>query len=156
MDESVRLLAFQQLLEKDTDGKVKFIGASINETIIKCVTTGLHKRADKARADWKVPDKRFVFRSHKLKLGYSRLHQVLVSQTACINGGQRLGRLGRIRKVEEKSHRLRTFRPVSCGERVRRTGCAICTEVRCSQACRAVRLMRGMATGWEGGQGERR
>lgn len=62
MDESIRLLAFQQMLEKDTDGKEKFIGASINETIIKCITTGLHKRADKARADWKVPDKRFVFR----------------------------------------------------------------------------------------------
>lgn len=72
MDDSVRLLAFQQLLEKDTDGKVKFVGASINETIIKCITNGLHKRVDKARADWKVPDKRFVFGSDQLKLGCSR------------------------------------------------------------------------------------
>ena len=72
MDDSVRLLAFQQMLEKDTDGRVKFVGASINETIIKCITNSLHKRVDKARADWKVPDKRFGFRSHQLRLGYSR------------------------------------------------------------------------------------
>ena len=72
MDDSVRLLAFQQMLEKDTDGRVKFVGASINETIMKCTTNGLHKRADKVRADWKVPDKRSVFRSHQLELRYSR------------------------------------------------------------------------------------
>ena len=72
MDESARLLAFQQILEKDTDGKVTFFGLSINDTIIKCITSGLPKRADKLRADWKVPDKRFVFRSHQLNLGYSR------------------------------------------------------------------------------------
>jgi hypothetical protein len=71
-DESARLLAFQQMLEKDTDGRVNFVGVSINETIVKCITAGLHKRADKTRADWKVPDKRFVFRSYELKLGYSR------------------------------------------------------------------------------------
>lgn len=72
IDDSARLLAFQQMLEKDTDGKVKFVGASINETIIKCITTGMPKRADKARADWKVPDKRFIFRSRQLERGYSR------------------------------------------------------------------------------------
>jgi len=70
MDESARLLAFQQTLEKDTDGRVKFVGFSINETIIKCITAGLPKRADKVRADWKVPEKRFVFRWHHLGLGY--------------------------------------------------------------------------------------
>ena len=72
MDESARLLAFQQILEKDTDGKVKFVGLSVNETIIKCITTGLPKRVDKLRADWKVPDKRFVFCSHQLNLRCSR------------------------------------------------------------------------------------
>ena len=72
VDESARLLAFQQLLEKDADGKVIFVGISINETIIKCIIAGFHKRADKARADWKVPEKRFVFRSHQLKVGHSR------------------------------------------------------------------------------------
>lgn len=106
MDESARLLAFQQMLEKDTDGREKFIGASINETIIKCIIAGLHKRVDKARADWKVPDKRFVFRSHQLKFGCPRLHQVLAPQTSCINRGQGLGKLGRVRKVEEKPDRL--------------------------------------------------
>lgn len=71
MDESARLLAFQQILEKDTDGRVKFVGLSINETIIQCITAGLPKRVDKLRADWKVPDKRFVFRSHQLDVRYS-------------------------------------------------------------------------------------
>ena len=72
MDESARLLAFQQILENDTDGRVKFVGLSINETIVRCIPAGLHKRVDKLRADWKVPDKRFIFRSYQLNLGYSR------------------------------------------------------------------------------------
>jgi hypothetical protein len=77
MDESARLLAFQQMLEKDTDGNVKFVGISINETIIRCITAGLHKRADKVRADWKVPDKRFVFLARGLILDIHVLLQVL-------------------------------------------------------------------------------
>nr|GAT52932.1 vacuolar protein sorting vps16 [Mycena chlorophos] len=37
MDESARLLAFQQQLEKESDGKVAFFGLSINETIRACM-----------------------------------------------------------------------------------------------------------------------
>jgi len=60
MDESVRLLAFQQQLEKETDGKIPFFGLSVNETIRTCLLNGMAKRADKTKADFKVPDKRYV------------------------------------------------------------------------------------------------
>jgi vacuolar protein sorting-associated protein 16 len=58
MDESARLLTFQQQLEKEADGKVSFFGLSINETIRTCLINGLSKRADKVKSDFKVPDKR--------------------------------------------------------------------------------------------------
>nr|GAT52933.1 vacuolar protein sorting vps16 [Mycena chlorophos] len=61
MDESARLLTFQQQLEKESDGKVAFFGLSINETIRACVTNGLSKRADKIKSDFKVADKRFWY-----------------------------------------------------------------------------------------------
>ncbi|KAJ7064984.1 vacuolar assembling/sorting protein VPS16 [Mycena amicta] len=61
MDESARLLTLQQQLEKETDGKVAFFGLSISESIRMCVTHGLSKRADKIKADFKVPDKRFWY-----------------------------------------------------------------------------------------------
>jgi len=60
MDESVRLLTFQQQLEKETDGKIPFFGLSINETIRICLLNGMSKKADKVKSDFKVPDKRCV------------------------------------------------------------------------------------------------
>jgi len=59
-DECARLLAFQQQLENETDGKIKFFGLSVNETICAYVLNGFSKRADKIKSDFKVPDKRFV------------------------------------------------------------------------------------------------
>ena len=59
-DENARLLAFQQQLEKDADGKIKFFGLSVNETIRTCLLNNLSKRADKIKSDFKVPDKRFA------------------------------------------------------------------------------------------------
>jgi hypothetical protein len=59
-DEYARLLGFQQQLENETDGKIKFFGLSVNETIRACVLNGFSKRADKIKSDFKVPDKRFV------------------------------------------------------------------------------------------------
>ncbi|KAF9239872.1 vacuolar assembling sorting protein VPS16 [Melanogaster broomeanus] len=47
MDESVRLLAMQQQLEKDCDGKTKFFGTSVSETIRNCLMNGMSKKADK-------------------------------------------------------------------------------------------------------------
>lgn len=62
MDESARLLTFQQHLEHETDGKVTFFGLNLNETIKMCILNGLAKRADKIKSDFKVPDKRSVQR----------------------------------------------------------------------------------------------
>ena len=61
MDESVRLLTFQQQLEKEADGKIAFFGLSVNETIRACLVNGMSKRADKLKSDFKVPDKRSVY-----------------------------------------------------------------------------------------------
>lgn len=58
MDDNTRLLTFQQQLEKETDGKVSFFGLSVSGTIRQCVVNQLSKRADKVKADFKVPDKR--------------------------------------------------------------------------------------------------
>ncbi|KAF8587239.1 vacuolar protein sorting-associated protein 16 [Ramaria rubella] len=61
MDESVRLLLFQQQLEKDAPTHGPFVGLSINDTIKRCILNGLPKKADKLKSDWKVPDKRFWY-----------------------------------------------------------------------------------------------
>jgi vacuolar protein sorting-associated protein 16 len=58
MDDSARLLASQQQLEKDSDDKVAFFGLSVNETIRTCILNGMPKKADKIKSDFKVPDKR--------------------------------------------------------------------------------------------------
>jgi len=52
MDEYGRILALQQQLETGTGGKTR-----------ACLLNGLSKRADKVKSDFKVPDKRFVFRA---------------------------------------------------------------------------------------------
>ena len=57
-DESARLLAYQQQLENDADGKITFFGLSINETLRTLLINGMAKRADKMKSDFKVPDKR--------------------------------------------------------------------------------------------------
>lgn len=59
-DEYSRLLAQQQQLEKEADGKIAFFGLSVNETIRTCLINGMAKRADKVKSDFKVPDKRSV------------------------------------------------------------------------------------------------
>lgn len=60
MDESARLLVFQQQLEKETDGKITFFGLSVTETIRTCLLNGMSRRADKIKSDFKVPDKRYA------------------------------------------------------------------------------------------------
>jgi len=61
VDDNVRLLSFQQALEKESAGKIDFVGLSVNETIRKCLVNSMAKRAEKVRSDWKVPDKRFWY-----------------------------------------------------------------------------------------------
>ncbi|KDN52476.1 hypothetical protein K437DRAFT_214166, partial [Tilletiaria anomala UBC 951] len=59
-DEQIRLLGFQAALEKENPGSDGiFIGLNLNETIRICLKRNLHKKADKIRSDWKVPEKRF-------------------------------------------------------------------------------------------------
>ncbi|KDQ19047.1 hypothetical protein BOTBODRAFT_28535 [Botryobasidium botryosum FD-172 SS1] len=61
MDEALRLLVFQQQLEKDSDGQKKYVGLSVNETMAACFVNGLAKKADRIKADWRVPDKRYWY-----------------------------------------------------------------------------------------------
>ncbi|GJJ15006.1 hypothetical protein Clacol_009278 [Clathrus columnatus] len=61
MEESVRLLTYQQQLEKETPNFGPFIGLSINATIKNCILNGMPKKADKVKGDFKVPDKRFWY-----------------------------------------------------------------------------------------------
>ena len=50
MDESARLLAMQQQLEKDSDGKVKFFGKSVSEAIRACPMNWMSKKADEVKS----------------------------------------------------------------------------------------------------------
>lgn len=64
VDESVRLLSYQQGLEKEDGGRSQWIGLSLNDTIRECLIKGRHggqmaKKAEKLRSDWKVPEKRW-------------------------------------------------------------------------------------------------
>ncbi|KAJ3980946.1 Vps16, C-terminal region-domain-containing protein [Lentinula detonsa] len=61
MDEFSRLLALQQQLEAEADGKVAFFNQSVTGTIRTCIVNGMLKRADKIKSDFKVPDKRFWY-----------------------------------------------------------------------------------------------
>jgi len=61
MDESARLLALQQQLENEADGKVQFFGLSTSETIRVCLLNGFSKRAEKVKSEFKVADKRFWY-----------------------------------------------------------------------------------------------
>ena len=58
MDENAKLLALQQQLEKDAEGRVAFFGLSVNETIRACLVNGMSKKADNVKDTFKVPDKR--------------------------------------------------------------------------------------------------
>lgn len=59
-DDQLKLLAAQQSLQ--TEGgdafNVPIVGLSLNETIRQCLIHGMGKKAEKLRADFKVPDKR--------------------------------------------------------------------------------------------------
>ncbi len=68
MDEYLKLLTFQQQLEKDLDGAKKFVDMSVTDTIRTCIATGLHKKAERLRSDFKVPDKRFAPRTSGVDL----------------------------------------------------------------------------------------
>ncbi|WVW83415.1 hypothetical protein I302_105435 [Kwoniella bestiolae CBS 10118] len=59
VDDAHRLLTLQQTYERELDHKFSFSGLSVNQFIHKLLLEGFTKRAERVRADWKVPDKRF-------------------------------------------------------------------------------------------------
>ncbi|CBQ68702.1 related to vacuolar protein sorting 16 [Sporisorium reilianum SRZ2] len=59
VDEQIRLLAFQQALEKEDGHCSQFAGLSLNETIRQLLFRNMSKKAEKLRSDFKVPDKRY-------------------------------------------------------------------------------------------------
>ncbi|KAI5475070.1 hypothetical protein MNV49_001946 [Pseudohyphozyma bogoriensis] len=125
VEDQIRLLTFQQTLEQESPGKT-FVGLSVNETIRTCITTGLAKKADKLKSDFKVPDKRFWYvkmkafievrdwegleafaKSKKSPIGYEPFVEALV-----VAGSQRQA-LSYIPKCEQKN-RVELY--VKCGE----------------------------------------
>lgn len=63
MDEAIKLLQFQLILEKETTQT--FTGLSTSETIYKCTTLGQHTKATKIKTDFKIPDKRYCLNGEK-------------------------------------------------------------------------------------------
>ncbi|PWN47072.1 hypothetical protein IE53DRAFT_336028 [Violaceomyces palustris] len=59
VEEQIKLLAFQQALEKEDGGRTKLTGLSLNETMRQCLMRNMAKKAEKLRSDFKVPEKRF-------------------------------------------------------------------------------------------------
>ncbi|BFZ59549.1 Vacuolar protein sorting-associated protein 16 [Saitoella coloradoensis] len=58
LQESARLLAIQESLEKDIQGE-KFLNSSVSDTIFKLIELSQPSKADKLRKEFKVPDARF-------------------------------------------------------------------------------------------------
>ena len=64
LNSELKLLNTQELLENEIwsstqDSACKFIGYSLSNTIVKCITYGLHAKAFKLKSEFKMPDKRF-------------------------------------------------------------------------------------------------
>ncbi|KAF8446468.1 Vps16, N-terminal region-domain-containing protein [Terfezia claveryi] len=57
IDESSRLLQLQEVYEKDLPQK--FLGLSLNETILDLIRLGYNSRASKLKSEFKVPEKRY-------------------------------------------------------------------------------------------------
>ncbi|KAI5811091.1 Vps16, N-terminal region-domain-containing protein [Peziza echinospora] len=57
LDESARLLLIQEGYEKDLPAK--FVGLSVNETLLELIRLGYNSRAAKIKSEFKVPEKRF-------------------------------------------------------------------------------------------------
>jgi hypothetical protein len=70
-EDAKRLLSLQMAYERELGHKFVFAGLSVNDFIYTLLCEGLGKRAEKVRADWRVPDKRFVFSSFYL---FSSIH----------------------------------------------------------------------------------
>jgi hypothetical protein len=65
-EDAKRLLSLQMAYERELGHKLLFAGLSVNDFIYTLLCEGLGKRAEKVRADWRVPDQRFVISSFYL------------------------------------------------------------------------------------------
>jgi len=72
-EDAKRLLSLQMAYERELGHKFLFAGLSVNDFIYTLLCEGLGKRAEKVRADWRVPDKRFVFSSSSTSFSSSFL-----------------------------------------------------------------------------------
>lgn len=63
-EDAKRLLSLQLAYERELKDEFRFAGLSVNDFIYTLLCEGFGKRAEKVRADWRVPDKRFVFPCH--------------------------------------------------------------------------------------------
>jgi len=59
-EDAKRLLVLQLAYEREIEHKFQFAGLSVNDFIYTLLCEGFGKRAEKVRADWRVPDKRLV------------------------------------------------------------------------------------------------
>lgn len=59
-EDAKRLLSLQLAYERELEFKFQFGGLSVNDFIFTLLAEGFGKRAEKVRADWRVPDKRSV------------------------------------------------------------------------------------------------
>ena len=100
-------MAYQQTLEKESDGRRHMVGLSVNETIRQCLILGWGKKADKIKNEWKVPEKRFAFALvYRYRLFIDRLVQVLVCQAESFDGSARLGRSRSDGEEQEEPYRV--------------------------------------------------
>ena len=65
-EDAKRLLSLQMAYERELAYKFVFAGLSVNDFIYTLLCEGLGKRAEKVRADWRVPDKRYALSSFRL------------------------------------------------------------------------------------------
>lgn len=59
VEDAQRLLILQEAYERELAHKFKFTGLSVDEFIHRLLIEGFGKHAERVRADWKVPDKRW-------------------------------------------------------------------------------------------------
>ncbi|CAO1620419.1 unnamed protein product [Parajaminaea phylloscopi] len=60
VDESVKLLSLQSALEREDGGRSQWLHLSLNDTLRELCVKRWHKKAEKLRSDFKIPDKRFA------------------------------------------------------------------------------------------------
>lgn len=60
IDEFIRLLSFQSALEREDGGRSQWLHLSLNETLRELLVKRWHKKAEKLRSDFKVPEKRYA------------------------------------------------------------------------------------------------